>query len=192
MTDTLTKLFGSAARVKLLRLFLFNPRQSVTTKDAATRARVRSKDARKELGLLVRLNLLERHSRRSGARYTLSSNSPYVLALQNLLLNTPARGEEMYGRLRSAGALKFIVVSGIFIGEWDSSIDLLVVGDRMRESNLREKVRLLEAEVGKEIRYAALTTSDFLYRLNMNDHLIRDVFDYPHRVVFDRLDIGLK
>jgi hypothetical protein len=192
MTDTLSKLFGSAARVKLLRLFLFNPRQSMTAKDVATRARVRSKDARKELGLFMKLGLLERHSRRGGARYTLSSNSPYVLALQNLLLNTPARGEEMYGRLRSAGVLKFIVVAGIFMGEWEGSIDLLVVVDRMKERKLREKVRLLEAEVGKEIRYAALTTSDFLYRLNMNDHLIRDVFDYPHRVVFDRLDIGLK
>ena len=192
MTDILSKLFGSAARVKLLRLFLFNPQQSVLAKDAAARARVRSREVHKELGLFVRLGLLERHARRGGARYVLSDDSPYVQALQNLLLNTPARAEEMYGRLRSAGTLKCIVVTGIFTGEWESSIDLLIVGDRIKERTLREKIRLLEAEVGKEIRYATLSTSDFLYRLNMNDHLIRDVFDYPHRVVFDRLDIGLK
>lgn len=192
MTDTLSKLFGSAARVKLLRLFLFNPRQSVTAKDAAARARVRSGEVRKELGLFVRLGLLERHPRRGGARYTLAQGSPYRQALQNLLLNTPARAEEMYNRLRRVGGLKLIVVSGIFTGEWESSIDLLVVGDRIKERALREKIKMLEAEVGKEVRFASLSTADFLYRLNMNDRLVRDVFDYPHRIVHDRLDIGLK
>jgi len=192
MTDILIKLFGSATRVKLLRLFLFNPRQSITAADAVARARVRPADARRELGLFCRLGLLEVHARNGHTRYTLSSHSPYILALQNLLLNTPARAAEMHGRLRHTGALKLIVVSGIFMGEWDSSIDLLVIGDRIKERKLHERVKQLEAEVGKEVRYAALSTADFLYRLNMNDHLVRDVFDYPHAIVYDKLDIGLK
>ena len=191
-TDTLSKLFGSAARVRLLRLFLYNPRLSIAAADAAARARVRPAETRRELALFVRLGLLEKHPRRGQVRYTLASNSPYTAALQNLLLNTPAQAAHMHERLRSAGAIKCIVVSGIFMNEWEGSVDLLVVGDRLKERTLREKVKLLEAEVGKEVRYATLATQDFLYRLNMNDRLVRDVFDYPHRVVYDRLDIGLK
>lgn len=192
MTDTLIKLFGSAARVKLLRLFLFNPRLSVTLATAATRARVKPADAKKEVALFVRLGLLDRHARERGARYQLSHTSPYVPALQNLLLNAPARAHEMHERLRSVGTLKLVVVSGIFAGEWDASLDLLVVGDRIKPNALQNKIRMLEAEVGKEVRFAAMTTPDFFYRLNMSDRLLRDIFDYPHKIIYDRLDIGLK
>lgn len=192
MTDTLTKLFGSVPRVKLLRLFLFNPRQSITAGTAAKRARIKPADTKREIGLLTRLGLLERHARERGARYSLSQNSPYVPALQNLLLNAPARAHEMHERLRTSGALKLVVVSGIFAGEWDASLDLLIVGDRIKERALEHKIKLLEAEVGKEVRYVALSTPDFFYRLNMSDRLLRDVFDYPHTIVYDRLDIGLK
>jgi hypothetical protein len=98
----------------------------------------------------------------------------------------------MYMRLRGTGAIKLVVVSGIFVGEWDGRLDVLIVGDRIRERTLQSRIRLLESEIGKEVRYATLTVQDFLYRLNLNDRLIRDVFDYPHRIVHDRLDIGLK
>ena len=159
MADTLTKLFGSAARVRLLRLFLFNPRQMFTATDAAARARVRPAEAKKEINLFVRLGLLERHPRRGVVRYGLSPDSPYTAALQNLLLNAPARAQEMYERLRAAGALKLVVVSGIFMGEWDGRLDLLIVGDRLKENMLHKKIQLLEAEVGKEVRYTTLSTS---------------------------------
>ena len=56
----------------------------------------------------------------------------------------------------------------------------------------RTKMRTFESEIGRELRYAMLAASDFGYRLNMNDKLVRDVMDYPHRIVFDRLNIGLK
>jgi len=69
---------------------------------------------------------------------------------------------------------------------------LLVVGDRIKDVPLRRKLRALESELGKELRYAILLTPEFLYRLNMSDKLLRDVMDYPHSVVYDRLNIGVK
>ena len=192
MTDMLSKLFGSAARVRLLRLFLFNPRMFFSIPDAASRSRVRTDEAREEIRLFSRVGLLERNLRSRTTRYGINGDSPYTLALQNLLLNTPTRASEMYALLRGVGAIKLVVVSGIFVGEWDGRVDVLIVGDRIRERTLQSRIRLLESEIGKEIRYAALTVQDFLYRLNLNDRLIRDVFDYPHRIVHDRLDIGLK
>ncbi len=192
MTDTLTKLFGSAARVKLLRLFLFNPRHSFTVPLAATRAKVKESDARTEIQMLLRIGILEHSSRSSGARYGLNTRSPYIVALQNLLLNTPIRSQEMYERFRAVGALKLVVLAGIFANEWEGRLDLLIVGERINEKKLINRIQHLEAEIGKEVRYAAMSTDDFFYRLNMNDRLVRDVFDFPHKIVHDRLDIGLK
>lgn len=194
MTDPLQKLFGSAARVKLLRLFLFNPKLFFTVPDAASRSRVTERTARSEIGLFSSIKLIKRvpSRQRSGGRFTLNQDFPYVSVLQELLLNTPERSKELYERLRGAGALKLIVVGGIFAGEWEGRLDILIVGDRVSDKKIRTRVRALEAELGKELRYALLSTQDFLYRLNMSDKLVRDVLDYPHKVVFDRLDIGLK
>ena len=192
MTDGLQKLFGSPARVKLLRLFLFNPRQSFTLADVAKRSRVSEAEARKELAVFSRAELIERAPRGKGVRYVLNTEFEYVAALQNLLLNAPQRGKDIVERIRRAGTLKLVILSGIFLGEWEGSLDLFLVGDRVNDKKLREHIRTLEAEIGKEIRFSLLSTDDFFYRLNLNDKLIRDVLDYPHRIILDRLDIGLK
>jgi hypothetical protein len=192
MTDGLQKLFGSPARVKLLRLFLFNPRQSFTLADAAKRARVPDAEARKELRVFENAKLIVRAPRGKGVRYVLNTEFEYTAALQNLLLNAPERGADIVERIRRTGTLKLVMLSGIFLGEWEGTLDLLVVGDRMKDKKLRDAIRKLEAEIGKEIRYTLLATDDFFYRLNLNDKLVRDVLDYPHQIVLDRLDVGLK
>ena len=192
MTDELSKLFGSPARAKLLRLFLFNPKATYSLTDVVARARISSAEARRELNLFFSIGIVERRVRGTGLRYQLNQSFEYVAALQNLLLNAPARASDILARVRPAGTLKVVILSGIFVGEWESNLDLLVVGDKVKERKLKDALRKLESEIGKEIRYAFLSTEDFLYRLNMNDKLVRDVLDYSHKIVLDRLTIGLK
>ncbi len=192
MTDPLAKLFGSDARIKLLRLFLFNPQQSFSAPEAARHARVSDVLTRKELVLFCSVGLVKIIGRKRIKRYQLREDFTHLAPLKNLLLNAPTRGQDIYERIRKVGTLKLVVVAGIFVGEWEGRLDLLVVGDKVKEPRLRTAVRKLESELGKELRYASLSSENFLYRLNMNDKLIRDVFDYPHIIVFDRLNIGLK
>lgn len=194
MADPLQKLFGSDARIKLLRLFLFNPKAVYTVPDAAQRSRVPERTARKELALFSSIGLIKRNPTRrgSGLRYTLNSEFSYLSVLQNLLLNAPERAKDIFERVRAAGVIKLIVVAGIFVGDWEGRLDILIIGDRIKDKRLRSRMRTLESEIGRELRYAMLATDDFLYRVNMNDKLVRDVLDYPHRIVHDRLNIGLK
>lgn len=194
MADPLDKLLGGSARVKLLRLFLFNPKTFFTAPDAAARARVTERTVRKELKLFHEVRLVRRAAtrKRSGARFGLNQNFSYLIALQNLLLNAPAQGERIYEHVRKAGNIKLIILSGVFLGEWDSALDVLIVGDRLKEKKLHTFIRRFEAELGRELRYSSLSTEDFMYRLNMSDKLLRDVLDYPHSIVFDRLHVSLK
>jgi hypothetical protein len=194
MADPLQKLFGSDARVKLLRLFLFNPKQTYTVPDAAQRARVPERTARKELALFSSIGLIRRNPTRrgSGLRYSLSGDFGYLGVLQNLLLNAPEAAKDIFERVRGAGTIKLIIVAGIFMGDWEGRLDILIVGDRIKDKRLRSRMRKLESEIGRELRYGVLLSDDFLYRLNMNDKLVRDVLDYPHKIVLDRLNIGLK
>jgi hypothetical protein len=194
MTDPLQKLFGSDARIKLLRLFLFTPKQHYTVPEAAQRARVPERTARKELTMFSLIGLIQRMGSRkgSGARFILNANFSHKIVLQNLLLNAPERAKDIHASIRSTGVIKLIVVAGVFVDEWDGRLDVLIVGDRIKEHRLHAQMRKLESELGRDLQYTMLESADFMYRLNMNDKLIRDVWDYPHNIVFDRLNIGLK
>jgi hypothetical protein len=195
MTDTLQKLFGSDARLKLLRLFLFNPKITFTMAEAALRSQTKPAQTRREFALFLQIGLIKKARRGSAAatRYQLNAGFEYAAALQNLLLNTSHQANELYERVRLAGTIKFMVIAGVFLGEWDDSrLDLFIVGERINAARLERQVRKLESELGKELRYTALSTDQFLYRLQMNDHLIKDIFDYPHTIVYDKLQIGLK
>ncbi len=81
------------------------------------------------------------------------------------------------------------MLSGFFVGMIEPQVDLLVVGDTIDERVLKTSVHSLEAELGREIRYAAFATTDFRYRLEVYDRLLRDVFDYPHRVLIDKIGL---
>ncbi len=192
MTDPLSKLFGSPARVKLLRLFLFNPKLYFTISAIALHSRITEGEVKREMSALYSADVVKRIRNSRGIRYILNEDFLYLTPFKELLLNAPARGEEIHSLLKGTGAIKLIVLAGIFVSDWEGSIDLLVVGERLQERKLKEKIRVLESEMGKEIRFAHLATPDFFYRLNVSDRLLRDVFDYPHKVILDKLDIGLK
>jgi len=192
MTDSLSKLFGSQARLKLLRLFLFNPKLYFTVSAISMHSRVGVGEVKQEMAVLYAADVVKRIRNARGIRYILNEEFSFLGPLQNLLLNAPARGEEIYSLIKMTGVIKLVVLGGFFVGDEEGPVDLLVVGDRFKDKQLKDKIRVLESEIGKEIRFSYLSTPDFFYRMNVSDRLVRDMFDYPHKVVFDKLDIGLK
>lgn len=194
MHDALGKLLGSPSRIKLLRLFLLNPGVLYTASEITLRARVPMEIVRKELSMYEDINLILTRKAR-GKRvhaYTLNPKFVYLEALQHLLLNLPMRSADIAKRLRVAGNLKLIILSGLFADDYQGRVDILIVGDRFEDGKLKGIIRKLEAEIGKELRYVALKTSEFKYRLDIYDKLVRDVLDYTHVVALDKLNVPLK
>ncbi len=204
--DILSKLFGSEAKVKIVRLFLFNPDQPYSSSDIAARSKISLPGVRHEVVLLKRMGMVKgkRFSRvvpvrknkktifkkKSEGGWVLNPAFPHLPALRDLLINTVlVKYPDMIRRLNTAGRMKLVIVSGVFIHEEDSRIDLLVVGDSIRLPALENVIRGIESEIGKELRYAAFETADFEYRLGMYDKLVRDILDYPHRIILDRLGL---
>jgi hypothetical protein len=95
----------------------------------------------------------------------------------------------MLTELKKAGNLRVVALSGLFTGAIETKIDLLVVGDKLDDKHLEKSVHELEAELGRELRFAAFSTEDFRYRVGVYDRLLRDVFDYPHRTILDKIGL---
>jgi hypothetical protein len=192
--ETLEKLFGSSSKVKIMRLFIYNPEAVYDSKGVALKSKVKSDIVRRELSSLLRLGLLKRRVVSFKGRkingWTLDSNFSYLEPLQELLTYMgPLTNREIIRRIGRTGRIKLIIVAGVFTQQWDGRVDLLIVGDRINKTLLGKILRTVESEIGKDLRYAALETSDFHYRMGIGDKLIRDVFDYPHEVVLDKLGV---
>lgn len=188
--DPLSRLFGSSARLKLLRLFLFNDDVSYSVADAAFRSKVPTDAARKEVRVLVASGIVGKRSGKDGTVYRANRRFPQYEALTTFLRSTgDIKDVDMVSLLKRAGTLRLVVLSGIFTGVDESKVDLLVVGDKLDEKLLDAAVRTLEAELGRELRFATFSTETFRYRLGVYDRLIRDIFDYPHRRILDKVGV---
>ena len=188
--EMLTKIFGSGARLKTLRLFLFNQDSSLTLAEVAERAKITKEIARHEVNELLSADLLRKKGVTTPTRYQVNARFEHLAALDTFIRETTSvRPQSILTALRKAGTLKLVVLSGLFSGILEPQIDLLVVGDNLEERVLLSAVRSLEAELGREIRYASFATADFRYRRGVYDRLLRDVFDYPHRILIDKIGL---
>ena len=204
--DTLSRIFGSPNRVKIMRLFLFNPDKVYGNDDVVRLTNtplfeVVIETRSLELAGLIKRRLVTREvqskfkkkiylAKRKVTGWTLNANFPHLLPLQTLLINTLLlKSGEIVRKINQAGSIKLIVIAGVFLQKNESRVDLLIVGDRISKSTIERVLQRMESEIGKELKYSLLTTEDFRYRLSVYDKLVRDVFDYPHRKILDRIGI---
>ena len=199
-TDPLEILFGSQARVKLLRFFLFNPSIDFTFDEISRRARLVRRTARTEMNILERAHVIKKkqiYKSKEGSDkkvrvhgYSLDKEFPDLQSLQTFLFETaPINGKTVLKHLRKAGTLDFVCIAGIFVREFDQRLDLLIAMQKVSEKKIETAIRALESELGIEVRFAIFTSEDLLYRVGMYDKLTRDVFDYPHKIIVDRIGV---
>ena len=190
--DTLGTLFNSLPRVRIMRLFLLNPEVVLVPSAVVARSSVSPAMARRELALLARAGFLVRKKeRRAGKKalegWGLNPQFEYRDSLENLLFGTEFIDlTELAKRFKRSGRVKLLLLSGIFNHNQNARLDLLVVGDNLKRPVVDRIIRSLEAEIGKELAYAAVETSEFVYRASMYDKLIRDVIDFPHEKVINQ------
>ena len=97
--------------------------------------------------------------------------------------------KEIVKKISRTGHIKLILTSGIFLHDKDSRVDILIVGDHIKQAKLLVVMHSLEAELGKELRYAAFETADFQYRLSIYDKLIMDILDSRNEKILNKLAI---
>ena len=188
--EKLSKLFGSPGKLKVLRLFMFNQNETFTASDVAARTSLSATVVRRELSDLTALGLLKKRGVRTKTNYRVNPAFEHLNALDVFIRETTnVRPKEIVAALRRAGTLRLVILAGTFSGVPEAQVDLLVVGDSIDERALGRAVKALEAELGREIRYASFATADFRYRLGVYDRLIRDIFDYPHRLLLDKIGL---
>ena len=193
--ETLARLFGGQARVRVMRLFLLNDEGSFEIDDIVNRVRMTRANVRKEINILSSIGFIKhkivtkegyRGSKKKVTVWSLNPFFEHLSSLRDILIdpNLLLR-ENLPHRFRQAGKIKLMIVSGVFIGDKESRVDVMIIGDKLKKNILQQVIKNLEAEIGKELNYVIFDTEEFKYRLDMYDKLICDVIDLPHEVLID-------
>ena len=186
--EILGKMLGGQARVKIMRLFLLNPDKGFDTGEVAKRSRVDKNLANKEIKLLASIDFIKKRK----DEWYFNPTFKYLAEIEDLLINSDSLDKGTILEIfKKVGKVKFLLVSGVFIKNKDSRVDVLIVGDELRRPRIEEGIKKLEAEIGTELTYAVFDTKEFLYRVNMYDKLVRDILDYPHEIMLETKELNI-
>jgi predicted transcriptional regulator len=184
--QSVANIFGGEAKVKIMRLFIFNPENVYDTDSVAAHTQEKRTIVARELRNLVKAELLRKKTK----GFVLNQNYVYLKPIEHFLVDaSPITDKEIVKKIARAGSIKLVLTSGVFIHDPEARVDLLVVGDHIKKGVLIQAISSIEAELGKEIRYAAFETADFQYRYGLYDKLIRDILDFNHNKILNKLGI---
>ena len=203
--ELLARLLGGNERVKIMRFFLYHEEMIISGSEVADKTKVKGALARKELNALTSIGFIEKKKGKTyvavgkGAKATskvkevvgfkLNPLFPHNQALKDLLFDFELLDKrELANRFKPIGRIKLFVVSGVFLAEEKSRVDILIVGEAIKRPKAEKLFEALSAELGREVIYSIMDVEEYLYRFKMYDKFVRDIVEMPHERVIDKLN----
>jgi len=199
----LEQLFESQAKVKILKFFFRNSRELFQLKEIFKRLRTNPLILRHELTKLESAGLLKQKrawlaiETKSGkirkekkTVYYLNPAFDFIHELKNLVLkSTIASKDDLVNSARKLGNIKILLLAGLFTGDDAARADLFIVGDKFNHRKLNNFIKDLEAEVGRELNCAIMSTKEFNYRYDMYDRFVRDLINGKSEILINRINL---
>ena len=185
--EVLGKLFGSNNRAKLLRLFLFNPEANLDSQAISRMSRIAQANLRGDLKMLEGIGFIKAKNSRPKS-WRLNPNFQFIDQIRAFFnVELVKSKESIVGKFKGCGRIKLLIVAGVFIQNDTSRVDIVVVGDQLKRSIIESAIRGLETEVGRELNYAIMPTEEFLFRVSTADRFVRDILDFPHERIIQKV-----
>lgn len=183
------QLFGSKTRIKLLNLFLRNPRKIFYVRELARMTGDFINSIRRELENLKKLGLLKSHHK-DGKRFY-QVNSDFFLFEEITALFSKAEvffENELINKLKDSANIDYMVFTGIFTGA-PTSTDILLVGKQFNDNSISEVLDKFTEVLGRQIKYTLMDTEEFNYRQSITDTFVFDILLNKKIVMIDKLGV---
>jgi hypothetical protein len=188
MSDFLELLLGGEGRARLVKFFILNPVSKASAQELKEKLQVDQRRIKTELDVLVRAGVVKKRKAMSKNIYFLNRENLFYPDLKKIVAKCTIFPQlKALDKLSKLGHIKLVLVTGVLANNLKTRSDILIVGDGINRSQLSEVVRELEAEIGRDLRFTTLTTEEYEYRLNMFDKFIREFFEGPNKIIFNRL-----
>lgn len=184
------QLFGSKTRVKLLQLFFSNPNRSFYVREITRKIDEQINSVRRELANLLSIGIISSDTNNNKLYYEVDQNYEYYAALGAMFGGgiTPVAApsaEVEHQILKGLGNIDLALLTGQLTRDERSGIDVLLVGD-LNQTQVSKYMGELEAKEGKELRYAIMDRSEFMYRQEVNDRFLTLVLTSKMQILMDK------
>ena len=213
MDTILQTLFESLAKIRLLRLFLQNSERDFTLQEIEQLTQIKRGSFFRDLHKLIKSGLvkeklgtareekkddsliLKKHKQghikpKKIIFYSVNPEFPVFSELYNLIIkSSTASRKKLLINIKRLGKIRLAVLTGIFLNDETSRLDLMIVGDDIKKRSLEKFLAITESELGKTLRYTVMDTEEFRYRMNMYDRFLRDVLEKNHEKLINKLSL---
>lgn len=188
MQDIGYKLFGKTTRTELIRFLALNVTRLLSVDEIYEGTRIKPKLLKTELAALKRAGVIAQVVTKEGRGLQVVDGEYRTLLASLFGVSFKAEDERLVNRIKKSGKIKLIVSAGRMVGDEQSPLDMLIVGD-VKTKVLESALRGVEERMNAELRCAVLTETDFLHRLDMRDRLLAEVFQTNHRVLYNKTKV---
>ncbi|PLX28145.1 hypothetical protein C0583_02860 [Candidatus Parcubacteria bacterium] len=208
----LNKLFGSTARVKILKLFLAHPNERFYIRQLARDTGLQLNSVRRELDNLEDFGLLKTSQESDGVMgseedeesdeekkpkkpsktekkyYQIEKTFILYEEIKALFMKAQVLYEKDFSeKILAAGRPKLMILTGFFTNVDDAPSDLLLVG-ALNKTKLTKIIKELELELGREVNYTLMDMNEFIYRRDITDVFLYEILENENVVVIDELE----
>lgn len=205
----LSKLFGSHSRVKILKAFLFHPEERYYIRQLSRDLSLQVNSIRRELENLEDFGLLVSESgkeveegvekgsfskssadKQEKKFFRVNKSFPLFEDIKNLIVKSQLLHKDDFTKdLLKAGSIKLLMLTGVFVNDFNSSTDVLIVG-KVNKDKLLKIISDLEKELGREVNFTLLTAVEFKYRRDIADIFLYDILEKEKIVIIDEIGIN--
>lgn len=172
---------------ELLAFLLLAPARSYSSKELAGRLHITEKTLSPLLQEFLDDSMIKQLIRDGSKLYIINQRHKLLPEIRNSLVkNQKAYEDELFVAIAKLGEVKAAFLSGALTGNPELPVDLLIVG-KVNLSKLDNFLKQSKTVLGFEINYSIMTPDEFQLRIDTFDRFIKDVFDYPHLTVVDKL-----
>lgn len=172
---SLTDFIVSKVRVKILKVFLENPKEMYHVREIVRRTNEEINAVRRELIRMEEAVMVKKEARGNRVYYWFREEYPYYQEILNLVTKATGLGFAIRKNHGKLGKINFVVFSGEFVRHKEKSnsdqIDVLVVGDVVLPE-LANLIRAEEATRKTEINYTPMTKDEYVFRKTRRDPFI--------------------
>ena len=177
----LSDLIISKVRVKLLKIFLSQPKEMFFVRELTRMTKEEINAVRRELMHLQVIGLLQNEKRGNRLYYSARSVYPLYSELSNLVAKSTGVGRQIIKNKNRLGFIKYAFVSQKLIRGLDRTkedVDLMIVGKSIMPQ-VSQLVASIEKMLDTELNYSCMTEEEFEYRKSHMDPFIIKVLLAP-------------
>lgn len=169
----LKRLFTSNTRIKLLTVFLMNPGKEFFIRELTRKLEEQINSVRRELDNLKKMGLLKSKTKNRKKYYLVNEKCTIIEELKSIIVKALSSNDTLAKDIEKMGDVKLLALSGLFIDQPTTSVDMLIVGD-VDKDKLASYINN-DLRTQRPVKFTIMSEVDYKYRLNCKDKFISDL-----------------